>query len=218
MKRWYSLFSLMFLFNLGLSQVEDLNGTSILAVDANKTLRAATSMCAVSLLYQAVGGGLILTGMDMESDTETGLLSIGLFAGIGGVGMQTNNAILTNQAYRQIKLLTFAPEDSELRKRMLRNIKSARTLAIIQNITPIVAAAAGAISYSAHKSKYQEYDEAFFESPSFWIPSVSICFIGAVLTIPIIVLIEKTRSDLESFQRKLSLGATKYGVGVTYNF
>jgi hypothetical protein len=218
MKRVYVLVFSMILFHPVFAQVKDLEDNSMLVDHANKTLKATTAICAISFLSQAIGGSFILAAMDMQTDREITLLAAGLFVGIGGVGTQTNNAILANRAYEQIKILEFHPEDSLLQSRMLKNIKSARTLSIIQNITPIVAAAAGAISYSVHKSKYQDYYEAFFESPSFWIPAVSICFVGAILSIPEIVLIEKTRSDLNSYRKKVGFGATKYGLGVSFKF
>jgi hypothetical protein len=218
MKRCYSLIFSMIFFTPVFAQVKGLEDKSTLSDHANKTLKATTEICAISFLSQAIGGSLILAGMDMDTDREITLLAAGLFIGIGGVGTQTNNAILANRAYEQIKMLEFRPEDSLLQCRILKNIKSARTLSIIQNITPIVAVTAGAISYSVYKSKYQDYYEAFFESRSFWIPAVSICLVGAILSIPEIVLIEKARSDLNSYQKKLSFGTTKYGLGVSYRF
>lgn len=212
------MFLSMIFFNPVSAQVKDLEEYGMLTDHVNKTLKAATTTCAISFLSQAIGGSFILAGMDMQTDKDITLLAVGLFVGIGGVGTQTNNAILANRAYKQTKMLEFRPEDSLLQTRMLKNIKSARTLSIIQNITPILAAAAGAISYSVYKSKNQNYYEDFFESPSFWIPAVSICFVGAILSIPEIVLIEKARSNLKSYQNKLSIGTTKYGLGVSYKF
>lgn len=218
MKRCCILFFSMIILNAVSAQVKNPADIGMTADHVNKTLKSATGISVVSLLSQVIGGGLILSGMNMETDGETTRLAIGLFVGIGGVGMQTNSAILASRACEQVRMLEFSPEDSLLQRRMLKNIKTARTLSIIQNIIPVVAVAAGAISFSFQKSDQEYHNETFFQSPSFWIPTVSICFVGAILSIPEIVLLEKARSDLNSYQKKLAFGTTKNGVGLSYNF
>jgi hypothetical protein len=211
MKKFYILLLMLFNVNVVMTQVQELSDDSILLDNANRTLKAATSMSAISFVYQATGAMLILTGAG-ENVTEMGF---GLALGIGGVGMATNNAILTDRAYNQIKKLRFAQEDSLLRMKMLKNIKSARALSIIQNLTPILGVTAGAINYSISKPNNED---KFFTSNTFWIPVISICAIGLVLTLPEVIFIEKTLHDLDTYRRKLTLGTTKYGIGVGYKF
>ena len=215
MKRHFVLFCSLIVTSIAFAQLKELPDNKILADNADKTLKAANTMCILSFISQAAGAGLILAGYDMSTDSETTMMFFGLNLGIGGVGMATNNAILTSRAYKQIRMLSFAQEDSSLRMKMLNNIKLARTLSIIQNITPIVGVAAGVTGYLISKPGN---NEAFFESSSFWIPAISICSAGLLLTIPEIVLISKTQQVLNSYRQKITLGATSFGMGISYKF
>ncbi|MEI8005744.1 MAG: hypothetical protein WCI48_06025 [Bacteroidota bacterium] len=213
MKKFYAFLIALSFFAEGKSQIIDSSGDKLLSENINKTLTAATTMCVVSFIYQGTGAILILS----YAGEMPAAMGLGLAIGIGGVGMATNNAILTNRAYNQIEHLNFLQEDSALRMNMLKNMKAARTLTILQNLTPILGVAAGFIGYSCYRAK-NETEDTFYESTSFWIPAISICAIGLVLTIPEIILIEKARNDLKTYQQKLSLGKTEYGLGMIFKF
>jgi hypothetical protein len=211
MKRVSILLTVLFIFNAALPQETDLSAAKILADNTNKTLKAATIHCALSFVFEGAGAGLILA--DIE-EPEAKFFS-GVILGWGGVGIAIGNLTLTNRAYKQIRMMGFTLEESTLRIKMLKNIKTARTLAIIQNITPFVAVAAGTINYFLIQP---EVYEDFYVASSFWIPVVSICCIGMLLNIPEIVLIEKTRGYLSKYQQKFTLGTTKHGMGISYKF
>ena len=213
MKTFYTFLIALSFFAEGKTQFIDSSRNKYLSEDINKTLTAATTMCVISFIYQSTGAVLILSG----AGETPAALGVGLAIGIGGVGMATNNAILTNSAYNQIKHLIFHSEDSALRMNMLKSIKLARTLSILQNMTPILGVVAGIIGYSYYRSQNNTPD-TFFDSNSFWIPAISMCAIGMVLTIPEIILIEKTRCDLSTYQQKISLGRTNFGMGIIYKF
>lgn len=196
-------------FGIPMAQVDTL--ADIPKAEANKTLQAALSQCVLSFIFEGVGGALILADLKQPGIK----MAVGVTLGCGGVGMGTNTAILTSHTYRQIQMLPFAPGDSLLRMEMMRHSKTARTLAIVQNIMPIVAATAGAISYTS--SKNNTYDE-FFESETFWVPVLCVCAVQMALAIPELVLIGKTKKSVDKYQQKVALGATKYGLGISYKF
>ena len=212
MKKFYFLFISLTIVIRAMAQLPALPEDSIRFDNINKTLNAATSMCVVSFANQAIGAVLILSGLE-EFQTK---MALGLTLGIGGVGMATNNSILINRACIQIKELKFSQEDSFLRMKMLNNIKSARVLSMIQNITPILGFAAGMINWTLSKPAYPPGE--FYTSSLFWIPSISICALGLILIIPEVILIEKTRNSLNTCRQKLILGSTKHGIGISYTF
>jgi hypothetical protein len=179
--------------------------------NTDRTLRAANTMCTISFLFQAGGSALIISGYD-DMSYEMGF---GLSFGIGGVGMASNNAILTDKACQQIKQIKFNAEDSSLRIRMLKNIKAAKTLAIIQNLMPILGFTVGVINYKNTKTNHPD---ELYTSSAFWIPTISICAIGMALTIPEMILISKTRQGLNAYRRQISVGSTTYGLGIRYKF
>ena len=205
MKKYCILLGALFFFNSAVSQVKDLSANEILLENTNKTLKAATSQCALSFIFLGTGVGLVIADVDF--------VPLAVTIGLGGAGVGTHITILTNRAYKQIQKLNFQPDDLALQTRMLKNIKTARTLAIIQNMTPIVAAVVGGINYSLS----EQYDDFYF-STSFWAPALSIVAVGMILIIPEIVLIEKTRHDLNTYRGNLTLGTTEYGMGISFKF
>ena len=201
MNKYCIIIGALLFFHSAVSQVKDLSAEEILIENTNKTLKAATSQCALSFIFLGTGAGLVIADMDFVIPAVT--------IGLGGAGIVTNITILTKRAYKQIQTLDFRQDDVALKTTMLKNIKTARTLAIIQNMTPIVAAVVGVFNYYLSG---EQYDDFYFSS-SFWAPALSIVAIGMILIIPDIVLIEKTRHNLITYRGTLTLGTTAYGIG-----
>jgi hypothetical protein len=173
-----------------------------------RTLKAAKTMCVVSLSYQVVGIGFFI-GATTDVHNWTGPLSVGVILGTGGAGMELNNAQLTRRAYDQMVSFSFPIEDSLLKADILKNMKTARILAAMQNLVPFIAVATGGIAYLISGG----------ENKAFSITTISLWAGGLLgMAIPEIMLIEKTRHDLNTYQQKLTLGPSKYGMGMVFHF
>jgi len=173
-----------------------------------KTLKAAKTMCVISMSYQVVGIGFFI-GATMNVTKVSGPLSAGVIIGTGGAGMELNNSQLTRRAYDQIGSFSFPPEDSLLKAGMLKNMKTARILAAIQNLVPFIAVASGGLTYLISGG----------ENKAFSITTISLWAGGLLgMSIPEIMLIEKTRHDLNKYQHKLTLEPSKYGIGMAFHF
>jgi hypothetical protein len=172
------------------------------------TLKAAKTMCVISLTYQLVGIGFFI-GATTDVNDWIGPGSAGVLLATGGAGMELNNAQLTRRAYDQIGSFSFLPEDSLMKVEMLKNIKTARILAVMQNLVPFIALATGGFAYLISGS----------ESKVFSITTIT-CWAGGLLSmaIPEIMLIEKTRRDLNKYQQRLTMGPSKYGMGMIFHF
>ena len=173
-----------------------------------RTLKAAKTMCVISMSYQVVGIGFFI-GATMDVTEVSGPLSAGVIIGTGGAGMELNNSQLTRRAYYQIGSFSFPTEDSLLRSDMLKNMKTARMLAAMQNLLPFIAIATGGFAYLISGG----------ENNAFSITTLTLWAGGLLgMAIPEIMLIEKTRHDLSKYRQKLTLGASKYGMGMVFHF
>lgn len=188
------------------TETADSIAPSVLLGNIEKTLKAATSMSIITCAYQATGLSFIVASQrEWDSDVY---LAVGLTAGIGGVGMGTNVSILTGKAYRHFKSWKCPGADSLFKKRILRNIKTARNIAILQDFMPFIGLAAGGIASAISNDK----------KDTFYIVFVSACIAGMVLTVPEMILLENVRHDLKQYQRHLDIGLCEHGIGLVYNF
>jgi hypothetical protein len=173
----------------------------------DRTLKAAITMSVISLSYQLAGNAFFIRATTDEKDW-LGPGSVGVLLATGGAGMELNNAQLTRRAYDQIGSLSFSPDDYLLKEGMLKNMKTARILAVMQNFVPFIAVAAGGFAFLISG-----------ESEAFTITAISLWAGGSLgLAIPEIILIDKTRHDLNKYQQKLTLGPSKYGMGMVFHF
>jgi hypothetical protein len=123
--------------------------------------------------------------------------------------MELNNSQLTRRAYHQIGSFSFPQKDSLLKAGMLKKMKTARILAAMQNLVPIIAVATGGFAYLISGGK----------NMAFSITTITLWAGGLLgMAIPEIMLIEKTRHDLNKYQQKLTLGSSKYGMGMVFHF
>jgi hypothetical protein len=173
-----------------------------------RTLKAAKTMCVISLSYQLVGIGFFI-GATSDVTEWIGPGSVGVLLATGGAGMELNNAQLTRRAYVQIGSFSSPPEVSLLKEEMLKNMKTARTLAVMQNFVPFIALATGGIAYLISGG----------ESKVFSITAITLWTGGLLsMALPEIMLIEKTRHDLDKYQQRLTLGPSNYGMGMVFHF
>ena len=188
---------------------QTLNFDTVSPDQIEKTLKAAKTMCVISLSYQVAGIGFFI-GATIDARDWIGPGSVGVILGTGGAGMEHNNAQLTRRAYDQIGLFSFPQEDSLLRAGMLKNMKTARILAVMQNFVPLIALATGGFAYLISGGD---------DSKVFSITTITLWAGGLLcMAIPEIRLIEKTRHDLNKYQQRLTLGSSKYGMGMVFHF
>ena len=208
MKKSYILFALILSIGVVRAQPATLGFDTVTPDRIDRTLKAATTMCAISFIYQAVGIGFFI-GATTTVQELFGPLSVGVIVGTGGMGMELNNAQLTSRAYNQIRSFWFTPEDSLLKTSILKNMKTARNLARIQNVIPFIALTMGGFAYLISCG----------EDQVFYITTISLYASGLCCTaITEILLIEKTRRDLNNCQKKLTIGPSKYGMGMIFHF
>jgi hypothetical protein len=155
-----------------------------------------------------VGIGFFI-GATTDVNEWIGPGSVGVLLATGGAGMELNNAQLARRAYDQIGSFSFPPEDSLMKANMLKKMKTARILAVMQNFVPFIALTTGGFAYFISGG----------ESKVFSISTITV-WAGGLLSIavPEIMLIENTRHDLNKYQQKLTLGPSKYGMGMVFHF
>ncbi len=183
-----------------LSEVTD----NIRLDDIDRSLRGATIMASITLGSELTGIVFSLGPVyDWYGGDAAGAL--GLFLGVGGIGMATDVTILTFKAGRQLKAMEFNPADAETKKLLVKKIHAAKFYSLFQNLTPLFAISAGVLG--------SIYNDGDFATPFF----IGLG-IGALMLIPEIVLIESARHTLHDYQRSLSVNGTHSGVGLVYNF
>jgi len=207
MKKFYILFG--FVLSMAVTRGQQtLDFDTITQDQIENTLKAAKTMCVIALSYQVVGIGFFI-GATTDVHDWIGPGSVGVILATGGAGMELNNAQLTRRAYDQIGLFSFPPEDSLLKAGMLKNMKTARILAVMQNFVPFIALATGGFAHLISGG----------ESKVFSITTITLWAGGLLcMAIPEIRLIEKTRHDLNKYQQRLTLGSSKYGMGMVFHF
>jgi hypothetical protein len=175
-----------------------------LLVDAQKSLSGATAIGVVSLVSQGIGYGLIRASVNGAS-TETAVA--GLFLGIGGIGIETNSPILIGRASRQIKQWQCPAEDILVKQKILGNINAARSISIVRTVMPLAGIIASRISFTNDADSKTSENLIF----GFWAASM-------VLTLPEIILIESSKSQIKDYQQKVKIGTTEQGLGMIYTF
>lgn len=198
---------ILVLFQGGLyGQVEFQSSDSSMKADLKKTLDAQEVVALMAFAFQGIGIGCAVAANFSFQPVVP--LSVTAFIGSGGNGMEISNAKLAKTAYRQIDMLTFTPEDSLVKRRMLSNMRTAKKLATIQFFAPFLAAATGGVAYLISGSN----DKVFI------ITTLTLYSIGILTVVPQIVLIENTRKDMMNYHRKLTVGQPQSGIGISYVF
>jgi hypothetical protein len=172
--------------------------------DARRSLSGATGLSLVSLISQGAGYALIKTSMNNASTEST---VGGLFLGIGGIGIETNTPILISRSYKQVKQWQCPQEDLLVKQKILNNIKAAKGVSLVRTVLPL--AGIMVTSIAAYNNAEPATNEAIFFV--FWAASLA-------LSIPEIILIENSQSQIKSYQQKLKLGNTEQGLGMIYEF
>lgn len=181
--------------------------------DINRSLKSATSISAISFALMTAGPCLFIgaaTATDVSSSNA--FFIAGVTIHLGGFGMMTNVPILTNRAYKQINSWKCPAEDIRFKSQMLKNVKAARTISIIQTCTPVIALVGGALTSRLFNKKKYDRSTIF--------PIAFSCFygLGMCLSFPEIILIEKARHDLNSYHQRLSIGGSNKSLGLIYKF
>ncbi|MEI7895908.1 MAG: hypothetical protein WCJ26_02645 [bacterium] len=199
----YILFFLMYIQ----AQKNEPTNDTLQTSDVFKSLSAATTVSAISFAYQAIGAGFMI-GSYSNPSHPFGPVSVGAILITGGLGMELNNAQLTNRAYHQIQALAFQKEDSALQQSMLKKMKTAKNIAVISNFYPAIVLATSGIAYVASGNNSDVFNITF----------LSLYSIGIFMVVPEIILIEQTKRDLHSCQSRLSFGASMNGMGMKFSF
>lgn len=175
--------------------------------DARKSLGGATAMSIVSGVTQGIGYVMTNPGLHESNDQNFETTWIGLLIGVGGVGMETNSPILISRANRQIKRWDCPAEDILVKQKILKNIRAAQTISIFRTVLPFAGILAGRL-FLYEEDGGEQFEKVFFGC---WAASI-------LMTIPEVILIEESQSQIKGYQQQLKIGATEQGLGMTYKF
>jgi hypothetical protein len=178
---------------------------AILLDYADRSLKAATSLSFISFAYQAAGISMCVGAY--RGNESMGLLSVALVTGIGGIGIQTNVPILARRAFLQVQGWDCPQEDLKVKERILQNIRITRAVSITRTCLPIAGFVAGGAAGLLFNSG-SEYN-------LFVVCFAATYLAGLALMIPEVTFSELARKDIVRCKRKLSLGMSGQGVGMT---
>ena len=188
----------------------------------NRSLKATTSVCISSFATEVLGSVLIGSSINSNLVSEGDLneagtnIFLGIWTSIGGFGTTTNVPILANRAYRQLKAWDCPADQTKFKSGVLLEINIAKTLSILQTLTPLVALAGEVIINSINPGNDHAWG-IFGENHTWGIFGV-IYFAGSLLVIPEVILFEHARHKLNEYAGKMTLGPNRNGIGISYKF